>query len=69
MTKRAGKTAYPKIGVWYDDELCEIHLSIEGQGLSTVNGKAASARGNPHLFKKLAKVLRDSGKPHPAIME
>lgn len=44
-------------------------LSVEGQGLSTVNGNAASARDNPHLFKKLAKVLRDGGKPQPTIID
>ena len=30
-------------------------MSIPGDGLSTINGKAESARGNPHLFNKLAK--------------
>ena len=30
------------------------------------NADAASKRGHPHLFNKLAKVLRDEGKPHPA---
>jgi hypothetical protein len=64
-----GKTAYPKIGVWFDIEAGDIHLSIEGQGLSTVNANAASARGNPHLFYKLAKALRDSGMPYPVIIE
>ena len=37
--------------------------------LSTVNGRADSARDNPHLFNKLAKALRDEGKPHPSIIE
>jgi len=69
MAQRSGKTAYPKIGLWFDEEAGDIHLSIPGHGLSTVNGNAGSARGNPHLFNKLAKVLRDEGKPHPAIIE
>ena len=69
MAERSGKTAYPKIGVWYDEEKGEIHLSVDGQGLSTVNANAASVRGNPHLFNKLAKVLRDRGKPHPTIID
>lgn len=65
----AKKTAYPKIGVWFDSDGGDIHLSIEGHGLSTVNGIATSKRGNPHLFNKLAKVLRDDGLPHPPIIE
>ncbi|SJM34623.1 hypothetical protein [Mesorhizobium delmotii] len=69
MAERSGKTAYPRIGVWYDIEDREIHLNIDGYGLSTVSSNAANARGNPHLFNKLAKALRDSGKPHPTIVE
>jgi hypothetical protein len=65
---RSGKTAYPKIGVWYDEARGDIHLSISDHGLSTVNSDASSVRGNPHLFK-LAKVLRDEGKPHPPIID
>jgi hypothetical protein len=44
-------------------------LSIPDHGLSTVNADATSKRGNPHLFNKLAKVLRDQGKPHPPVVE
>jgi hypothetical protein len=62
----ATKTVYPKIGVWYGDD-GSIHLSIEGKYLSTVSPDSASKRGNPHLFNKLAMVLRDSGVPHPPI--
>ena len=69
MVERSGKTAYPKIGVWYDEEGGDIHLSIGDHGLSTVNCDGGSKRGNPHLFNKLAKALRDEGKPHPPIIE
>ena len=69
MAERTGKTAYLKIAAWYDEEAGDIHLSIGEHGLSTVNGDASSARGNPHLFNKLAKVLRDEGKPHPPVIE
>jgi hypothetical protein len=64
---RSGKTAYCKIGIWFDEEAGDIHLSIPGQGLSTVNSNPESKRGNPHLFAKLAKVLRAAGKPHPPL--
>lgn len=69
MTTRSGKTAYPKIGIWYDEKADDIHLSIPGHGLSTINANAVSRRGNPHLFNKLAKVLRDEGRPHPEIID
>jgi hypothetical protein len=66
MTEQSGKTAKVTIGLWFDEEAGDIHLSIPDHGLSTVNPDAASKRGHPHLFNKLAKVLRDQGKPHPA---
>ena len=69
MATRSGKTAYPRIGVWFDETRGDIHLSIDGQGLSTVNANPTSKRGNPHLFNKLGKALRDEGKVHPSIIE
>ena len=69
MTERSGKTGSVTIGLWFDEAAGDIHLSIPGHGLSTVNTDASSKRGNPHLFNKLAKVLRDQGKPHPEIVE
>ena len=69
LAERSRKTAYPKIGLWFDKVAGDLHLSIPGHGLSTVNANADSKRGNPHLFNKLAKALRDEGKPHPAIIE
>lgn len=69
MAESIRKTACPKIGIWFDETAGDIHLSIPGYGLSTINGKADSARGNPHLFNKLAKALSAEGKPHPAILE
>ena len=69
MSERSGKTGQVTIGLWFDEEAGDIHLSIPGHGLSTVNADASSKRGNPHLFNKRAKVLRDQGKPHPEIVE
>jgi hypothetical protein len=69
VSKGSGKTASANIGIWFDEEAGDIHLSIPGHGLSTVNNNGNSKRGHPHLFNKLAKVLRDQGKPHPFIVE
>jgi alpha-glucuronidase len=68
MNDASGKTAKVTIGLWFDEKAGDIHLSIPDHGLSTVNADAASKRGHPHLFNKLAKVLRDQGKPHPAVV-
>ena len=62
-----GRTVYPKIGVWFREDTGHIHLTIEGQGFSTVNAEPTSKRGNPHLYAKLARMLRDAGAAHPAI--
>ncbi|HXG81677.1 MAG TPA: hypothetical protein VNJ05_07735 [Sphingomicrobium sp.] len=69
MAEPSGKTGQVAIGLWFDEDAGDIHLSIPGHGLSTDNGNAESTRGNPRLYKKLAKVLRDQGKPHPDIVE
>lgn len=62
-----GKTIYPKVGVWYDEKDQTIHLRIAEQGLSTVSSNPKLKRGNPHLFAKLAKALRDAGVPYPPV--
>jgi len=69
MAERSGKTAKVTITLWYDDEAGDIHLIVPNHRFSTVNGNPESIRGNPHLFNKFAKVLRDEGKPHPPIIE
>lgn len=69
MAERSGRTAYPRIGIWFDEKAGDIHLSIPGHGISAINGRAGSARENSHLFNKLAKALRDEGKPHPPVIE
>ena len=65
MSNEKGKTGELAIGLWFDEEAGDIHLRIPDHGLSTVNADPVSKRGHPHLFNKLAKALRDQGKPHP----
>lgn len=69
MTEGDSKTARAEIGIWFKPETGAIHLSLGDYGLSTVNADRANKRGHPHLYNKLAKLLRDQGKPHPAIVE
>jgi hypothetical protein len=63
-----GNSIYLDVGVWYDAEHRQIHLTarnVEGFH-TTVNANPASKRGHPNLFEKLAKCLRDAGAPAPA---
>lgn len=68
MAERSAKTGHVTISLWLHDD-GSIHLTIPDHGFSTVSPNAAHARGNPHLFNKLAKVLRDQCKPHPPVVE
>jgi hypothetical protein len=69
MSDQSGKTGKVTISLWFDEEAGDIRVSIPDHGLSTINAEASSKSGNPHLFNKLAKVLRDERKPHPPIVE
>ena len=53
-----------QIHIWYDEQQDVIKMRIAGE-LTSVNNDAASKRGNPSLYKKLAAVLRDQGKKYP----
>ena len=55
----AGRTACPKIGMWYGGDTGSIHLSIEGQGFSTVNPNPESKRGTRTCFANLPDIHRD----------
>ena len=70
-TSKPGKSVYLDLGVWYDEERREIHLTarnVEGFH-TTVSNDPDSKRCHPNLFGKLAKCLRDAGAPHPNVGE
>lgn len=66
---KPGKSAYVRMGMWWDADQGHIHLTAPGvHGFhTTVNDNPESKRGHPNLFTKLAKALRDAGAPHPPI--
>jgi hypothetical protein len=66
-----GNSVYLQIGVWYDQERGDIHVTARGvRGFhTTVRSDPKSKRGHPNLFDKLARCLRDAGAPHPKIDE
>ena len=70
-SKRGKKTVYlDSVGVWWNEDQGHIHIAVGGGDTafhSTVNANPQSWRGNPNLFYKLAKCLREVGAPHPPI--
>lgn len=64
MTK---KTAYLKIGIWFNEATEHIDISSrDGEGfISTVCNDPNSKRGNPNLYRKLAKILLEKGLSSP----
>lgn len=64
---KPGKSVYAEIGVWWDKETGQIHLTIPNSGWfhTTVNAKDGSIRCHKNLFAKLARLLREQGAPAP----
>jgi len=65
----AEKTARLDVGIWWNPDTDHIHISAKGLFISTVNAVDGSKRCHPNLYWKLARALRDLGKPHPPIAE
>ena len=66
-SEKGGNTAYLKIGVWYEAETDQIHLTLPRSNWfhTTVSGAAGSKRGHPNLYAKLARALKEAGVPGP----
>lgn len=68
-SERGGKSVYVRMGVWYDGENGHIRLTVPGSRWfhTTVSNDPTSVRGNPNLYSKLARVLREAGAPAPDV--
>jgi hypothetical protein len=66
-SERGGNSAYLQMGAWYDQKTGHIHLTIPGTGWfhTTVTDDPKSVRGNPNLYAKLARALKEAGVPGP----
>ena len=66
-TSEPGNSVYLEIGVWYKEETGSIHIASNDvpDFHTTVRADAKLKRGHPNMFRKLAKILRDSGAPAP----
>lgn len=70
-SEKGGNSIYMQVGVWYQPETGEIHLTVPGSGWfhTTVNNKPNSKRGHPNLYGKLARALREKDAPAPEVSE
>ena len=63
-----GKSVYAKAGFWLEKD-GSIHLAFQGvPGFHVaVNADPKKPNGHPTLFKRLAKLLAQSGAPAPKL--
>jgi hypothetical protein len=68
-SEKGGNTAYLNIGAWYDSKSGHIHLTLPHTGWfhTTVSNDPISKRGNPNLYAKLARALKQAGVPGPDV--
>jgi hypothetical protein len=66
-SERGGNSAYFQMGAWFDQKTGHIHLTIPGTRWfhTTVTDNPKSVRGNPNLYAKLARALREACVPGP----
>ena len=59
------------VTIWWKEDQNRIAIRVGGDSafISTVSPDPSSIRGNPNLFYKLARCLRDAGVPHPPILD
>ena len=64
---KPGNAVYAKVGVWFEEDTGQIHLTIPGSGWfhTTVNAKDGSIRCHKNLFAKMGRLLREQGVPAP----
>ena len=70
-SEKGGNTAYLNVGVWYEAQTGQIHMTLPNSGWfhTTVNDNPDSKRGHHSLFAHLARALKEAGVPHPEIKE
>jgi hypothetical protein len=68
-SERGGNSAYLEMGAWFDQKTGHIHLTIPGTEWfhTTVTDDPKSVRGNPNLYAKLARALKEAGVPGPKV--
>jgi hypothetical protein len=63
----AEKSVKLEVRVWYDEKSRHIKLAGKGLMASTVSNDPDSKRYHPNLYRKLARYLKDEGKPSPDL--
>ena len=61
VAERGKRTVYGRVGIWLGSNR-HIHLGSGPGQISTISPDPTSARGNPHLYQKLAEIPRHHGR-------
>jgi hypothetical protein len=71
-TKGAKKTLNVQANIWWDSRPGSITIKVWPEGshatggiISTVNSDPKNVRGNPNLYNKLGKLLKNAGFEEP----
>jgi hypothetical protein len=65
-TKGPKKTLDVQANIWWSSTgIITIATRQPHHMISTVNGEPKNVRGNPNLYNKLAKLLKDAGYDEP----
>jgi hypothetical protein len=62
---KSRKSLDGEVSFWWMPRKQAIHLRIADVGMTTVSRKPGTARYHKHLFNKLARCLREAGRPAP----
>lgn len=70
-SEKGGNTAYLNVGVWYNQDTGQIHITLPNSGWfhTTVYDNPESKRGHRNLFAKLARAMKEAGVPYPVVNE
>jgi hypothetical protein len=70
-SEKGGNTAYLNIGVWYEAETGQIHVTLPHTGWfhTTVSTNPKSKRFHRSLLAQLARAMKEAGVPYPDVSD
>jgi hypothetical protein len=70
-SEKGGNTAYLNIGVWYEPDTGQIHMTLPHAGWfhTTISTNPKSERFHRSLLAQLARAMKEAGVPYPEVPE